>query len=278
MSMRIVLALIAAAVLTATGLAGGRAAEAAGYPERPVTAIVPFAAGGGTDGVARILAEHLGRELGQPVVIDNRGGANGAIGAGAAARARPDGYTMFFTTGTTQAMNPSVIRNLPYDPARDFAPVAMVGVFPMMLAVHPAVPAHSVAELIALAKREPGRLSYGQWSSVYLAAGETFKRLAGIDVLNVPYRGSAATMTDLVAGRISMAVVDLTVGIPLARGNEIRPLAVTGARRSTLLPELPTVQEAARRAPAAPRPRAPALALARRRGEGEAGISRPRRW
>ncbi len=216
----------------------------AAWPERPITAIVPFAAGGGTDGVARILAEHLGRNLGQAVVIENRGGANGNIGAIAAARARPDGYSFFFTTGTTQAINPALYRSLPYDPVRDFAPVGRIGVFPLMLAVHPGVKANTIAEFIALARAEPGKLNFGHWSAVYLAAGKSFIRQIGAEVLDVPYRSSANTMTDLVAGRISFAIVDLTIGIPLARGNEVRPLAVTGAQRSALLPNLPTLQEA----------------------------------
>ncbi len=240
---KFVLACLAAALgLVLPGVS--RAPLAATYPERPITAIVPFAPGGGTDGVARILAEQLGRELGQPVVIENRGGANATIGAGAAARARPDGYTMFFTTSTTQAMNPYVLKTLPYDPVRDFAPVARVGGFPMMLAVNPEVEARTPQELFALARRHPGQLTFGHWSTIYHAAAESLARGAGIEILRVPYRASSATMTDLMAGRISMAVVDLTVGMPLAREGKIRPLAVTGARRSPLMPELPTLQEA----------------------------------
>jgi tripartite-type tricarboxylate transporter receptor subunit TctC len=216
----------------------------AAWPERPITAIVPFAAGGGTDGVARILADHLGRNLGQAVVIENRGGANGHIGAVAAARARPDGYSFFFTTGTTQAINPALYRSLPYDPLRDFAPVGRIGVFPLMLAVHPGVKAENIGAFITALKAEPGKYTFGHWSAVYLAAGKSFVRQIGAEVLDVPYRSSANTMTDLVAGRISFAIVDLTIGIPLARGNEVRPLAVTGAQRSALLPNLPTLQEA----------------------------------
>jgi len=216
----------------------------AAWPERPITAIVPFAAGGGTDGVARILADHLGRNLGQAVVIENRGGANGNIGAVAAARARPDGYSFFFTTGTTQAINPALYRSLPYDPLRDFAPVGRIGVFPLMLAVHPGVKAENIGAFITALKAEPGKYTFGHWSAVYLAAGKSFVRQIGAEVLDVPYRSSANTMTDLVAGRISFAIVDLTIGIPLARGNEVRPLAVTGAQRSALLPNLPTLQAA----------------------------------
>ena len=226
------------------GLLLGAAPALAAWPERPITAIVPFAAGGGTDGVARILAEQLGRVLGQPVLIDNRGGANGSIGATAAARARADGYTFFFTTGTTQAINPALYRTLPYDPNRDFVPVARIGLFPLMLAVHPTVPAQNIQDLIALARARPGVLSFGHWSAVYLAAGKSFVRQIGAEVLDVPYRSSANTMTDLVAGRISFGIVDLTIGLPLARAQEVRPLAVTGARRSALLPTLPTLQEA----------------------------------
>jgi tripartite-type tricarboxylate transporter receptor subunit TctC len=213
------------------------------YPERAITAIVPLAAGGGADGVARILADHVGRILGQPVVIDNRGGANGAIGASAAARARPDGYTLFMTTGTTQAITPALVRNLPYDPIRDFTPIARIGVFPLMLATNNDLPARSVQELVTLARSRPGALTYGQWSALYIAAGRTFASMTGVDILEVPYRGSPATMTDLVAGRISMAFVDVTVGIPLIRAGSIRPLAVTTARRTALMPDLPTLQE-----------------------------------
>ena len=216
----------------------------AAWPDRPITAIVPFAAGGGTDGVARILADQLGRNLGQAVVIENRGGANGNIGAVAAARARPDGYSFFFTTGTTQAINPALYRSLPYDPLRDFTPVGRVGVFPLMLAVHPDIKAENIVAFISALKAEPGKYTFGHWSAVYLAAGKSFVRQIGAEVLDVPYRSSANTMTDLVAGRISFAIVDLTIGIPLARGNEVRPLAVTGAQRSALLPGLPTLQEA----------------------------------
>lgn len=216
----------------------------AAWPERPVTIILPFAAGGGTDGVTRIIAEPLARAIGQPVVIDNRGGANGAIGSQAAARARPDGHTLFFTTITTQAINPALYANLPYDPLRDFSPIGRIGVFPLMLAVHPSVPAQSIGEFIALVRSRPGQLTFGHWSAVYLAAGKTFLRQIGTEVLDVPYRSSAATMTDLVAGRVSFAIVDLTIGLPLARGNEVRPLAVTGSTRSAMLPNLPTLQEA----------------------------------
>lgn len=230
--------------LLASALALPALPARAAWPERPINAIIPFAPGGGTDGVARILAESLSRALGQAVLIDNRGGANGSIGATAAARARPDGYGFFFTTGTTQAINPALYRSLPYDPVRDFTPVAMIGIFPLMLLVHPGVPARTVAELIALARSQPGTLTFGHWSAVYLAAGKMLARGAAAEILDVPYRSSANTMTDLVAGRISMAVVDLTVGLPLARSGAVRALAVTGARRSALMPDLPTLQEA----------------------------------
>lgn len=234
---------IATAMLGAALLLSPHVQARAEYPERPITAIVPLAAGGGTDGVARILADYIGRALGQPVVIDNRAGANGAIGASAAARARPDGYTLFMTTGTTQAITPSLVRNLPYDPIRDFTPIARIGVFPLVLATSNELPARTVPELVALARRQPGALTYGQWSALYVAAGRTFAMMTGVDILEVPYRGSPATMTDLVAGRISMAFVDVTVGIPLIRSGSIRPLAVTTARRTPLMPDLPTLQE-----------------------------------
>ena len=153
-------------------------------------------------------------------------------------------WSQFFTTGTTQAINPALYRSLPYDPLRDFAPVGRIGVFPLMLAVHPGVKAENIGAFITALKAEPGKYTFGHWSAVYLAAGKSFVRQIGAEVLDVPYRSSANTMTDLVAGRISFAIVDLTIGIPLARGNEVRPLAVTGAQRSALLPNLPTLQEA----------------------------------
>jgi len=217
----------------------------AAWPERPIAPIVPFAAGGGTDGVARIMAEHFGRNLGHAVVIENRGGANGNKSAVAAARAMPDGYSFFFTTGTAQAINPALYRRLPYDPVRDFTPIGRIGIFPLMLAVHPGVKAETISAFIAALKAESGKFSLGHWSAVYLAAGKSFVRQIGAEVLDVPYRSSANTMTDLVAGRISFAIVDLTIGIPLARANELRPLAVTGAARSALLPNLPNSRKLA---------------------------------
>ncbi|MBR0648352.1 tripartite tricarboxylate transporter substrate binding protein [Roseomonas terrae] len=232
-----------ALLILALALAWPWGQASAQYPDRPITMIVPLAAGGGTDGVARILAEQIGQRVGQAVVIDNRGGANGVIGAQAAARARPDGYTLFMTTGSTQTITPVLMRNLPYDPVRDFTPIARIGVFPLILATNPELPARSVQELVALARTRPGGLTYGQWSPLYIAAGRTFAMQTGVDILEVPYRGSPPTMSDVIAGRLSMVFVDMTVGLPLVRAGSLRPLAVTTARRSPMVPDLPTMQE-----------------------------------
>lgn len=228
----------AAALAAATGPA--RAA----YPERPVTLVVPFAAGSGTDTVARITAEQLATRLGQSVVVENRAGANGSVAATFVARAAPDGHTLFMTTNTTHSANPSLLKTLTYDPVADFAPVARMGNLPFLLVVDPKLGINSVADLVARAKAEPGKLTYASGNSTGIVAGATFARRAGIDILHVPYRSTPPAITDIIGSRISMMFVDITAALSQINAGTLKALAVTTAERSKLLPNLPSMQEA----------------------------------
>jgi len=206
---------------------------------------VPFAAGGSADASARMLAEPLGVALGQTVVVENRPGGGATIGAQAVARAAPDGHTLLYGTPGPQIVNPHLMRSLPYDPERDFAPVSGYKRAPNLLAVHPAVPARSLAELIALARARPGTLSYassGVGSSSHLA-GEMLKFMAGIDITHVPYRGTSQALTDLLGGTVSMALDTLSILLPPARGGTLRALGVTTPQRSALAADLPALAE-----------------------------------
>ena len=216
------------------------------YPAKPVRFIVPFAAGGGSDLVARTVAQKLTEVLGQPVVIDNRAGAAGTIGADLAARSPPDGHTLFLGSNGPLAINPSLYVKLPYDAARDFAPVSLVTIMPFLLVVHPSLPVKSVKELIALARAKPGQLNYGSpgnGSTTHLA-NELLKSMTGMQITHVPYKGVAPAATDLISGNIQMLSGDLSTLIPHVRSGRMRPLAVTSARRSALLPDMPTIAEA----------------------------------
>jgi tripartite-type tricarboxylate transporter receptor subunit TctC len=216
----------------------------AAYPERPVRLIVPFVPGGAVDAVGRLLGNAMTTNLGQPVVIENRGGAGGVIGMETAAHAAPDGYTMMVSHSGFAAM-PGLYNKLPFDPVRDFAGIvtAVSGIY--VLVVNPAVPFKSVAELIAYAKANPGKLSYasaGVGSTVHLA-GEFFKRTAGVDIVHVPYKGSGPATSDLVGGQVQMMFGPAVNTLPLAQAGNLRALAVTSAKRSALAPDLPTVAE-----------------------------------
>ena len=217
-----------------------------GYPARPVNLIVPFPPGGSSDLIARVVSERAGRALGQQIVIENRPGAGGNIGTEAAARAAADGYTLVQCTIGTCAMNLAIYRKLPYDLERDFAPIVLFGSIANVLAVNPSVNANSVAELVALAKRQSGKLTFGSsgyGSSPHLS-GELFKQAAGIDILHVPYRGSAPAITDLRGGQIDMFFDNTPSILPHIKAGALRALAVTGAQRSARLPDVPTMQEA----------------------------------
>jgi tripartite-type tricarboxylate transporter receptor subunit TctC len=216
------------------------------YPTHPVRLVVPFPPGGGNDAVARVIAQKLSERLAQQIVIDNRGGAGGIIGAQLAAKSPPDGYTLFFGQTHTLTINPHLYANLPYDPQKDFAPVALLASVPLVLVVNPAVPATSVQALIALAKQRPGQINFaspGNGSDGHLI-GELFKTTAGIAITHVPYKGTGPALTDLLAGQVQIFFCTLAPAVPHIQAGTLRALAVTSARRSTAVPDVPTVAEA----------------------------------
>src|SRR6516165_5903768 len=217
-----------------------------GWPERPVRLVVPFPAGSSTDIIARIVAQKLSRRLGQQIVIENRAGASGNIGADAVAKAAPDGYTMGIATASTHAVAASLSANLPYDPIKDFAPVAMIGSQPYVLVLQPALPARNLAELIALAKAKPGTLNYGSAGVASLAhlATALFASMAGVNIVHVPYKSSSQSMTDMITGRLDMQFATIAPSLPNIRAGQLRALATSGKTRVAALPELPTVAEA----------------------------------
>ncbi|MGL5166052.1 MAG: Bug family tripartite tricarboxylate transporter substrate binding protein [Afipia sp.] len=231
-------ALVMTSVLTATAQTHFPA------PGKNITLVLPFAAGSGTDSTTRLISKELGTALGANIVIDNKPGANGSIAASYVARAEPDGYTLFVTTNTSHSANPYLLKNMTYDPIKDFTPIARTGDLPFMLVINPEIPANSVAELIALAKKDPGKYSYASGSSSAIVSGATFAHLAGIDLLHVPYKSSPPALTDVIAGRVSMMFVDVPTGLPHVNGKVLKALAVTTMKRSALLPELPTMDEA----------------------------------
>jgi tripartite-type tricarboxylate transporter receptor subunit TctC len=216
------------------------------YPSKPIRLIVPFAAGGGNDNVARLVGKRLADSLGQPVVVDNRPGAGGVVGAELAAKAPPDGYTLFLGGVGSHAINPNLHAKLPYDPIRDFAPVELLAKAPLVLVVHPSVPVHDVAEFIAYARAHPGRLNFasnGNGSSSQLAA-VMFDSMAGINMVHVPYKGLSPALTDLLSGQVQLMFSSVVAILPHIKAGKLRGLAVTGAKRLALMPELPTIAEA----------------------------------
>ncbi|MBI2313671.1 MAG: tripartite tricarboxylate transporter substrate binding protein [Betaproteobacteria bacterium] len=219
---------------------------AAGYPEKPVRLIVPFPAGGPTDAMARVVAQKLSINVGQQFIVDNIGGAGGAIAAQSAARAAPDGYTLFFGTTGTLAINPALYSKLAYNPQKDFLPISLVANSANMLLVHPSVPAASVKELVANARANPGKLTFGSagnGSSNHLS-GELLKTMAGIDMVHVPYKGTAPAMNDLLGGRLSMMFDTVITGMQHVKNGKLRALGVTSPTRSSVAPDLPTISEA----------------------------------
>jgi tripartite-type tricarboxylate transporter receptor subunit TctC len=220
-------------------------AQSAWAPERPVRLLVGFAAGGSTDVTARLVAAALSDRLGQPVVVENRPGAGGNIAAEAAARSAPDGHTLFMGVSGILAANPALYRSLPFDPLRDFAPISQVAFIPNLVVVHPDLPAPDLAGFIAYAKANPGRVHYGSagnGTSLHLA-GALLAARAGLALVHVPYRGGAPAATDLLSGKIQMLASPVVEVIGHVQAGRLRPLAVTTARRSPLLPEVPTVAE-----------------------------------
>jgi tripartite-type tricarboxylate transporter receptor subunit TctC len=234
------------AVLAGCSLVSQAQAQGPAYPRGPVTLVVPFPAGGPTDAMARQLALKLGERLGQQVVVDNKGGAGGSIAAEAVARAAPDGQTLFFGTTGTMAINPSLYAKLRYDPVKDFAPVSLMATTMNALVVHPEVPAKNLGELIKLAKARPNALTFGSagnGSSNHLS-GELFRTSAGLQITHVPYKGSAPALVDLLGGRLTMMFDTIAQQAGNVAAGKVRALAVTGPRRSPLLPDVPTAQEA----------------------------------
>jgi tripartite-type tricarboxylate transporter receptor subunit TctC len=227
--------------LTAASLAGAQS-----FPTKPIKLICPFPAAGAVDIASRAIASELAKNLGQPVTVDNRPGAGGNIGGAEAARSAPDGYTLFMTTSGINAINPALYAKMPFDPVKDLAPVIALVSLSNVLVVHPSVKANSVAELIALAKAEPGKLTYassGYGTSIHMS-GEMFKHMARVDILHVPYKGSAPAITDLLGGQVMIMFDNLPSALPHIKAGKLRALAVTGAQRDPLLPDVPTVAEA----------------------------------
>ena len=231
------------AVLLSCSLAASAAAQP--YPSKPIHLIVPFAPGGGNDNVARLVGKRAGESLGKPIVVDNRPGAGGVVGADAAAKSPPDGYTLFLGGVGSHALNPNLIKNLPYDPIKDFAPVTLLAQAPLVLVVHPTVPARNIAEFIAYARKNPGKLNFasnGNGSSSQLAA-VMFDSMAGADMVHVPYKGLSPALTDLLSGDVQVMFSSVVAIVPHIRAGKVRALAVTGKKRLALLPELPTLAE-----------------------------------
>jgi len=234
----------ALALVVATALP--MSAEAQSWPQKPIRLVVPFPAGGPADVAARMLAQKMNEDWGQPVIVDNRPGAGGNIGADFVAKSPPDGYTIVMGAVSTHAINVTLYSKLPYDPIKDFAPITLITSVPNVLVVHPSVPARNVKELIALAKARPGALNFasGSTGSAGHLAGELFKAMAHVDMVHIPYKGAAPAVVDLMAGQVSLMFDNLASALPNIRAGRVRALAVTTLRRSPMLPELPTISEA----------------------------------
>ena len=227
-----------AVALTVAGIAR------ADYPDKTITFVVPFAAGSATDQLARALGQEVTRITKQAVVVDDKPGASGFIGAEIVKKAAPDGYTVFITTNTTHAANEHLFKKLPYDPVKDYLPVTGLGKGGQVMIVNLDLPAKSVGEFIALAKSKPGKVSFGSGSSSSRVAGELFQQMAGIELLHVPYKSNPLAINDLLGGQINMMITDMATGLPQVKGGKVRALGVSTAKRSPLAPELPTISEA----------------------------------
>jgi tripartite-type tricarboxylate transporter receptor subunit TctC len=213
------------------------------YAERPVRLVVPFSPGGATDNAARLLANELSTALGTQVVVDNRPGANGSIAAEAVAKSVPDGTTLFAATNTPMAANPYLYKSLPYDALRDFTPIARVALVPYVLIAAPELKVNKLDELLAMARKEPGKLSYATGAATGTVAGEAMKRSASVDILQVPYKSNPPALTDVMSGRVSMMFTDIVSVIGQIQGNRVKALAVTMPKRTAMLPEVPTMGE-----------------------------------
>jgi tripartite-type tricarboxylate transporter receptor subunit TctC len=219
------------------------AAGAQEFPTKPITFIVPFAAGSATDQLARALGQSVTEQSKQAVVIDNKPGASGFLAAQQAAKANADGYTVLVTTNTTHAANEHLYKALPYDPVKDFAPVTLLGKGGQIMIVNLKVPAKTVQEFIALAKKDPGKLTFGSGSSSSRIAGELFQQMAGVQLLHVPYKSNPLAVTDLLGGQIDMMITDNATGLPQVKGGKVRALGMSSLKRSPLAPDVPTIDE-----------------------------------
>lgn len=236
---------IAACAAVGLAMAGG-AAQAAGYPERPIQLVVPFPPGGAGDVLGRIIAKRLGQELNQTVIVENRAGAGTILGAQYVAKAAPDGYTLLISSGTTFTVNPAVYDKLPYDPAKDFQPVGMVGRAALIIVANANEPYADVKGLVAAANKAGDKFSYGSFGigTVSHFAGEMFQEAAGTRMTHIPYKGSSPAMTDLIGGQIPILFDTVVAALPQIKSGKIKPIAVTTAQRSSFLPDVPTVAEA----------------------------------
>src|SRR3954463_13100036 len=233
-------------LLFAVAVAASPAATAQDYPTKPITLVVPYAAGGGNDAMARTVADKMSRTLGQQVVVENRAGAGGPIATRYVAKSAPDGYTLVIGGTGTLAVNPTLYQNVGYDPRKDFAPVGLIGTSALVILVNPALPGNNVRELIDLAKKEPGKLNYasaGVGSGIHLGT-VLFELMAGVKLTHVPYRGTGPALTDLIGGHVSIYFSSLPPAVGMVGEGKVRALAVTGLKRSEIFPNLPTVAEA----------------------------------
>jgi tripartite-type tricarboxylate transporter receptor subunit TctC len=219
-------------------------AVCAQYPAKPVRIVVPFPGGSATDTVTRILANYVTQSLGQPLVVENKAGADGAIAAAEVARSAPDGYTLLMATNSPMSAVPALKKSPPYDPVADFTPITDVGRYTFFLYVHPSVPANSFAQLIAYAQANPGKLNYATGNTTGIVSFAQISSLAGIEMVHVPYKGEPAGITDLVAGRVQMMIATPTTGLAYVKDGKLRAFVTTLSRRSPLLPEVPTIAEA----------------------------------
>jgi len=232
-------------ILAAVGAAlFGGSALADNYPTKPITIITAFGPGSASDTITRVVAQPLGVALKQSVIVEARPGANGAISAMYVARAPADGYTLLMTTNSPHSAAPFLTKNIAYDPVKDFTPITRLGSFTLMLVIHPSIPANTVKELVEYARANPGKLSFASGNTAGVVAGETLKHWGKLDLLHVPYKSTPQALTDLIAGRTSMMFADFTTGIPHVKSGALRALAVTRIKRSSLYPELPTMDEA----------------------------------